>query len=533
MGIYLNPGNQAFRDEIHSEIYVDKTGLIEYTNRVSETSQKYICSSRPRRFGKSYAADMLAAYYSRGCDSSELFASYEIVQSKDYEKYLNQCYVIHIDMQWAIQDAGGVGRAVRHITEKLLGELEAEFRDVPDHPQDSDADGKSTVFGALSEINAKTGARFVVIIDEWDAPIRDTTVSAEVQDEYINFLRGMFKGSAPARFIQLAYLTGILPIKRLMTQSALNEFDEFTMLWPGPIAPYIGFTAREVESLCVQYDRDYDKVRDWYDGYYLDGYQIYNPRAVNAVMLTGQFRSYWSSTGTYESIVPYINIDYDGLKTAIIEMLSGGDFPVNTDTFQNDMVSFRSRDDVITLLIHMGYLAFRQETRTAYIPNEEIRLELQNAVRASKWDLYREFFSRSEQILEMVMESDEHGVAAEIEKIHDEYASSIQYNSENSLSGILAIAFLGTLPFYFKPIRELPAGRGFADFIYIPKPEYRGEYPALVVELKWNRDARTALDQIREKRYPEPIRQYTGNIRMVGIGYDKRTKRHTCRIEKA
>lgn len=525
MGLFLNPNNEGFRDVVQSEIYVDKTGLIEYTNRVSNTRQKYICNSRPRRFGKSFTADMLTAYYSKGCDSAKLFCGYKAAETEDFDKYLNQCNVIHLDMQWCMMDAGSPEQTVSYVNRKLLAELRRQYAGLLQ-------DDVTTAFGALAEINTHTGERFVIIIDEWDVLIRDEAAKPAVQTEYINFLRGMFKGSEPSKFIQLAYLTGILPIKKLKTQSALNDFDEFTMLYPGIFAPYIGFTAQEVQELAGTYGRDYEKVREWYDGYLLNGFQIYNPRAVVGVMLTGEFRSYWSSSGTYESILPYINIDFDGLKTSIIEMLSGTEVPVNPGTFQNDVENFKNRDDVLTLLIHMGYLAFRQDRQTAYIPNEEIRLELLNAVRESKWNTYLEFQKESEQLLDAVLDGDEQEVAEKIGRIHDDYASTIQYNNENSLSSVLTLAFLSTLQYYFKPVRELPTGRGFADFIYIPKPEYRADYPAMVVELKWNKKAVTALQQIRDKNYPSSLRQYTGKILLVGISYDKKTKEHTCRIEE-
>lgn len=525
MGQFLNPGNDAFRQIRKAQIYVDKSGLINYMNQVEDTPQKYICNSRPRRFGKSYTADMLTAYYSKDCDSYELFQDLEIAKSDHFKAFLNRCNVIHLDIQWFLTSVEDPAKVVKTITAYVLNELKQQF------PK-TEIDSEDSLSYALAKIYNQTGEKFVIIIDEWDVLIRDEYQYPEVQKEYINFLRSLFKGSEPTKFIRLAFLTGILPITKLKTQSALNNFDEFTMLYPGAFAPYIGFTDEEVHRLCLVYHRDYQKVRQWYDGYLLDDYQEYNPRAVIGILQTGKFRSYWSSTGTYESIVPYINLNFDGLKTAMIEMLSGGEVPVNVNTFQNDLVSFKDKDDVLTLLIHMGYLAFHQNTQTAYIPNEEIRLELLNAVRSQKWNAYLEFQQESEQLLDATLDQNEEAVAAGMEKIHNEYASAIQYNQENSLSGVLTLGYLSTLQYYFKPVRELPAGRGFADFVYLPKPEYRDSYPALVVELKWNQSADTAIKQIEEKEYPSSIADYTGNILLVGISYDKKTKKHQCRIEQ-
>ena len=384
----------------------------------------------------------------------------------------------------------------------------------------------------MSEIYTVSGNKFIVIIDEWDILIRDEANNRDEQDNYINFLRGMFKGTEPTRFISLAYLTGILPIKKMKSQSALNNFDEFTMLDAGALASYIGFTDLEVEKLCDKYHKDFAEVKRWYDGYVLENQQVYNPKAVVSVMLRGNFQSYWSQTGTYEVVVPLINMDFDGLKQAIIEMVSGSTVEVDTGTFQNDTVSFSSRDDVITYLIHLGYLAYDQRKQCAFIPNEEIRQELLAAAKKTKWNELQEFEYQSEQLLEATLDREETLVADYIEQIHMEYASAIQYHNENSLSSVLTIAYLSAMKYYFKPIRELPTGRGFSDFVFIPKEEYRVDYPALVVELKWNKSAHTALQQIKDKKYPESLLQYTGNILLVGINYDKKSKAHECVIEE-
>ena len=525
MGLFVNPDNRAFRDAVNGEIYVDKSGVLESTNRFLGTPQKFICNSRPRRFGKSMAANMLAAYYSKGCDSHELFAGLAIEKSADYEKYLNKFDVIHLDIQWCFKEAGSAEKTVSFITQTVLEELRDIYGDIiPSHVD--------KVSGALAYISAATGNRFVVIIDEWDVLIRDEANNKAVQEEYIDFLRNLFKGVEPTKFIALAYLTGILPIKKYKTQSALNNFDEYTMLAPGFLAPYVGFTEAEVQSLCEQYDKDFAKVKRWYDGYELDGYHVYNPRAVVSLMLRGEFQSYWTQTGTYESILPLINMDFDGLRSAIIDMLSGDAVEIIPYFFQNDMVSFRDKDDVLTLLIHLGYLGYNQKRRQAFIPNEEIRFEFAMATKLNRWSELISFQKESRALLEAVLDDDTEAVSEMLEKIHNQYTSVIEYHDENSLSSVLTIAFLGTLDYYFKPVRELPTGRGFADFVYIPKPEYREDYPALVVELKWNKSAETALEQIKEKCYAESLEDYAGEILLVGINYDKKTKEHTCSIEK-
>lgn len=524
MGIFVNPDNSAFQAALNASIYVDKTELIQYTNKVLESTEAFICNSRPRRFGKSITADMLTAYYSKGSESEVMFSDLKIGHVQEGMRYLNQYDVIHFDVQWCMEPAGGPDKVVGFITKSIL----AELREIYAEQIPSDI---SSLPEALSLINVATKRKFVIIIDEWDVLIRDEGANQEVQEEYINFLRGLFKGTMPTRYIALAYLTGILPIKKIKTQSALNNFNEFTMLDARGFAKYIGFTEAEVKELCDQYHRDFEKVKHWYDGYLLEGYQVYNPKAVIEVLLWDKYQSYWSRTGTYDAIVPLINMDFDGLKSSIITMLSGAQVEVDVSCFQNDAVNFTNKDDVLTYLIHLGYLGYDQQTQRAFIPNEEIRQELTAATRRKQWDEMITFQKESENLLEATLDMNTEMVAEEIEKIHMEYASVVKYNDENSLSSVLTIAYLSSMKYYFKPIRELPAGRGFADFVYLPKAEYIQDYPALVVELKWNKSAQTAIQQIKDRRYPDSLRNYTGKILLIGINYDKKSKKHESKIE--
>ena len=525
MGVFVNPGNEAFAVALNSEIYVDKTELLTYTNKVMNTLQGYICNSRPRRFGKSITANMLTAYYSKGCSSREMFSNLGISKAEGFEKHLNQYDVLHWDIQWCMEPAGGPEKIVSYISEQTISELKEYYPHIlPEKIR--------SLPESLSRINAATGTKFIVIIDEWDVLIRDEASDVRTQEEYINFLRAMFKGTEPTKYIQLAYLTGILPVKKEKTQSALNNFKDYSMLHAGPIAPYVGFTEAEVQKLCEEYGHEFEKVKRWYDGYQIGTYHVYNPTAVVNLMLEGEFQSYWSGTASYEAIVPLINMDFDGLRGAVIEMLSGDHVPIDITSFQNDTVSFANKDDVLTYLIHLGYLAYDRTFKTAFIPNEEIRQEMILATKRKKWNELISFQKESEQLLRDTLQMDGDAVAKEIEKIHREYVSVIQYNNENSLSSVLSIAYLSAMQYYFKPIREFPAGRGFADFVFIPKPEFQKFYPALVVELKWNKDVKTALDQIKDRKYPDSVACYAGELLLVGINYNEKTKEHECRIEK-
>ena len=396
MGRFVNPDNSAFQVALNSKIYVDKTGMIACMNDVLDSTDAYICNSRPRRFGKSYAANMLAAYYSKGAESEEMFSGLEIGKTEDFKKHLNKYDVIHIDVQWFLTNSEDVDNVVTYITKVVLDELREVYPEILSQEVVSLPDG-------LSRVKNRTGQKFIIIIDEWDVLIRDESANKKVQDEYIRFLRSMFKGTEPTKYIQLAYLTGILPIKKERTQSALNNFREYSMLNAGPLASYIGFTEEEVKVLCQIYKKDFTEVKRWYDGYKLGQYHVYNPNAVVSLMADGDFQSYWSGTASYDSIVPLINMDFDGLKTSIVEMLSGAAVEVDAASFQNDISSIANRDDVLTYLIHMGYLAYASDSRMAFVPNEEIRQELIRATRRKKWNEMLIFQQESELLLDATL----------------------------------------------------------------------------------------------------------------------------------
>lgn len=529
MGQFVNPDNELFKRESTSEIYIDKTGLIRYTNHVFGSPQRmFICNSRPRRFGKSYAADMLTAYYSKGCDSRDLFKDLDIGRDPDFEKHLNKCDVIRFDVQWCISMAKDMGTdPIDYINQSIVADMKKEYPDFT-------FSDNLPVFGAMNEYSVKTGRRFVVIIDEWDSIIRDRNNDEHLIDSYVDFLRGMFKGTEPMNYISLAYMTGILPIKRQKTQSALNNFDEYTMLQAAQFEPYIGFTDEEVKSLCREYDMNYEEMKKWYDGYLLGDTQVYNPNSVCKCIDRRKMGNYWTATGSFAPVRDCLNMNFDGMKQDIIDMLSGVGVKISTLTFENrvDRSAFKSKNDVFTYMIHLGYLAYDEAKQKAFIPNEEIRQVLGAEISESHWTEFDSFEKKSDELLDATIEGDSDAIATAITKIHDRYASAIWYNNENSLASTINIAYLSTLKYYFRPVREMPTGKGFADVVYLPLPEYLSDIPALVIELKWDKDVSTAMDQIRDRQYPESIKDYTGDIILVGISYDKKTKEHTCIIDQ-
>lgn len=529
MGLYLNPGNESFASLVKSDTYVDKTGLISYMNGLIGKEKHLIASSRPRRFGKTIAVKMLTSYYSRGCDSREIFSGLEIAKDASFEQHLNQYDVISLDIQWLRGIALEKMRNREDIT--VLGYLQSEvLRELrQEYPQYVE-EKESSLAAALASINVETKRQFVIIIDEWDCVFREDKDNVTLQSEYINFLRGLFKGGPADEFLKLAYITGILPIKKYGTQSALNNFRELTMVSPGGIAEYIGFTEAEVRGLCEKSDMPFEEMQKWYDGYYFNkAGHIYSPNSVMEAIDNEEFQNYWSQTETYESLKMYIDMNFDNLKQMVVEMLGGNRCKVFTQAFQNDMTNFKSASDVLTLLIHLGYLAYDNKTREVFIPNEEVRDTFVLSIMDGGWDAVYKAIQDSEKLLKATIAGDEATVEKMIQNVHMQSSSSLVYNNEVSLASVIQVAYYTAAKDYTL-IRELPAGEGFADMVFLPK---RGtKKPALMVELKWDKSADGAINQIKDKKYVAALEEYRGNLLLVGINYDKKTKKHQCEIEK-
>lgn len=522
MGIYVNRGNSSFARARKSQIYVDKTGLLVFTNEILDTEQCYICNSRPRRFGKSMAAGMMAAYYGKGCDSRALFADLEIADSPSFEEHLNRYDVIHLDIAYLLVQIKDSVRTVSFLQKCVIDELKTIYPGVLE-------EGIQELPLALSAIQAATGAGFVIIIDEWDAIFREERFDKQGQQDYIQLLHGLFKGEQSKDFIKLAYLTGILPIKRYKSESALNNFKEFTMLNPKRLSPYIGFTEEEVQALCQKYNMSFEEAARWYDGYSFPRIKhVYNPNAVVNAMLDSEFDNYWTNTVSYESLKEYISMNFDGLRDSIIQMLAGNRCTVDVHTFQNDMTSFQSRDDVLTVLIHLGYLAYDAQTKEAYVPNEEVRSAFAAAIKRTDWTPVIQAIRDSDQLLQATWNQDGNAVAEGIERVHQANTSILQYNNENALSCVIALAYYNAVNEY-TVVREMPTGKGYADLVFLPRRH--SSKPAMVVELKYNGSAEGALSQIENKQYPAALKEYQGNLLLVGIHYNKEDKKHFCLIK--
>ena len=517
MGLYLNPRNDSFQQAINNPIYVDKSLLINYTNQLIGTGDNKLCVSRPRRFGKSTDANMLVAYYSKGCDSHHIFDSLKISQTAHYLEHLNQHHVIHINMQDFLSKTHDINKMILLLAKLIFREIKKVFPNV-------DYIDSSNLVQVMEDVYVEASARFIFIIDEWDCIFREYKQDKEAQKQYLDFLRNLLKDKP---YVELAYMTGILPIKKYGTHSALNMFEEISMIDPGLLSEFMGFTETEVQNLCVQYNVSYDEMKQWYDGYHMtDSLSTLSPRSVVASLIRNKFGNYWTSTETYEALQVYIDLNKDGLKDSVIEMLAGESVPVLTSSFQNDMTTFDTKDDVLTLLIHLGYLGYNSSDHTCYIPNKEVIDSFVNSIRKSNWEETTKALLSSRELLEATWKQDEEAVARYIEEAHLN-TSILTYNNENALAYTLLLAYISARD-YYTMIREMPTGKGFADVVLIP---YRDK-PAMIIELKWNQDVETALTQIKEKKYPKGLEKYKDNLLIVGISYDKKTKKHTCHIEK-
>ena len=520
MGIYLNPGNENFRSMLKAPIYVDKTMMLKTLNEFIDRDNKYVCISRPRRFGKTIASEMISAYYSKGCDSHDLFEKLKISKAEGYEDKLNKYNVIKIDLNSEYQNILDKEKLIRRISEKIKKELGREYPDIIFTEDLSLAE-------CIMEVYSYTGDTFIILIDEYDVLVREQVPKA-LFDEVLSFLNGLFKSATLRPAISLAYLTGILPIVRDKIQSKLNNFEEYSILDAKELTEFVGFIPEEVKSLCEEYGMDYEECRRWYDGYYQNGYEIYNPESVVKSMRDKKFSNYWGKTSSYRVISDRLEENFKGSKDAVIRMLAGEEVPVNVSQYLNTMDCFATLDDALTYLIHIGYLAYNEEEESCRIPNLEIRKEWANAVAVmSDQEITDRIIRASKELLKATLAGDEEAVARALDESHIHVTSNRSYNNEDALQSAIYLAYIYALNKY-TVIKEMTTGKGFADVVFIP---FVPDLPAMIIELKHNRCAESALDQIREKKYFDSLADYKGGLLFVGVNYDEKDKTHECRIE--
>ena len=519
--MYVNVDNHLFKRVRNSE-YVDKSELIALTNKVIDTEDQYICVTRPRRFGKSVTVKMLNAYYSKGCVSKALFSDLKIASSPDFESHLNQHDVIYLDMTEFADNKDNGNKYLENLNTNVVSELKDTYRDFFDKDKSY----------SLPEAIRCLKKRFIFIIDEWDFVFREYPNNSTLQENYIDLLRALFKG-AGERFVELVYMTGILPIARYNTQSALNNFSEYTILNPGKFAKYYGFTEDEVKTLCERYKLDFETTKFWYDGYKVGEYELYNPNSIIELINHGTYKSYWSATAAYDLVKEAINLNFEGLKDDIIKLCSGTSIRIyDIESFNTAEKNFPNKDSIYVYLVHLGYLGYNDEDSTIYVPNEETRRELLHSVRDNHWPQYEGALKLSEQVVVATENKDTETVANLLAKVHEDKVPVLEYNSESALRYVVLMSYLAAEKDYLAPLNEFPTGKGFADIVYLPKKVSKKGKPALIIELKKDASAKVALEQIKERDYVSRVKEYTDNILLIGINYDSKSKQHSCIIEK-
>lgn len=528
MGFYFDSDGMDFKDCVKRRIFIDKSMLIDETNQAIENGNKFICVTGPRRFGKTYNANMLLAYYTCGDDTKNLFSKLRIAKSPLFKQYINNFHVLFLNPMNFI-DIVTKEKSLTYWTKfYALKEMKKAFPDL-----DVNSNRLNDYISAIYE---KTKKRFVIIIDEYDYVFREYPEDKKQQDEYLDFLNVLFKSSDVSRCIALAYLTGIMPIMRDKTQSKLNNFQDISMLDGRNYSDFIGFTEDEVKNLCYEYRADFSKMKHWYDGYdFCKNHNVYNPYFVVLALQNGVFKDYWTLTSSSETIDPFIDSNFEGVKDDIVKLIGGESIKVHPVRFNKTIEGIKNRDDIFTYFVHLGYLTYDpDETDSSFgwvrIPNFEIRQEFQDRIDGRSFYSYAwTYISESRKLLEETLAGNSKYVENALDKAHEKYSSILTYNDENSLSCVLRLAY-NFAEQDCTIIRELPSGKGFVDFAFIPVDNKR---PALLVELKKDKPAKTAIDQIEHKDYPEVLVHYKNNLILVGISYDSKKKKHSCLIEKA
>ena len=552
MGCFLNPDNDnsfiRLANSKNKYLLVDKTDFIEHINERINEDNRFLAVTRPRRFGKTVTAHMLSAYYSKGYVGQNIFDKLEIANKPSFVEHLNKYNVLYIDMI-SIKDKyisykadssfyiEGIDDLVDFLQFIVVHELK-QNQEYADQINNAPLVGKKSLLSALEVVCKYTSEKFIFIMDEWDLICREYRNEPVLLEKFIEVMRGLFKSDGGQACFALAYLTGILPIKKYNSQSALNVFKEYNMLTPEPYETYFGFTEDEVAEIVKSPNctLSHQELKKWYEGYKLNGIDIYNPNSVVSAVSDGKCKSYWSRTSSNEEVVRLINMDFDGIKNDVMNLIEGARVVFDFSNFQNDMVTINNKNDVFSLLVCLGYLGCSDvggdgNYKQAYVPNKEIKYALMGIIKGQEWFERIENIKRSESLLKAILELDATTVATLIQDVHNSPAVSLlDYNDEESLTYCVMTGLLWSTLGKYITRREEQAGKGRADLVY--EPMLNGTTPLILIEFKYDGSAEEAIAQIKKQEY---FKRYSGqyrNIIIVGINYSTKTKDHQCLIEK-
>ena len=520
MAYFLNNDfkNNEFELASRDKFFVDKTSLIEKINSLIGIKDRFVCITRPRRFGKTLNAMMLASYYSKNADFKDLFDKLKISKSDSYLEHLNKHNVVYVTFSKPTSDYTNYIEYINGFKKQLIEDLKEKF-DIELESDSNDKLGK-----IFEDLYNKTSESFVFVIDEWDYIFNNNLFSENNRKEFLRFLEDLLKDRP---YVELAYMTGVLPIAKYSAGSALNMFLEFNMMNDHIYDNYFGFTNEEVEKLCKKQDKvSMNSLKEWYNGYYTcNNLQIYNPRSVTIALRQGVCQSYWTNTGPMDEISYYIENNVEEIQNDIVQMVSGIPVNIYLEGYSAEQINLNTRDEILSAMTVYGFLSYHDETLT--IPNKELRMKFDYSLKNHQMGAISKLVLKSNQMLEATLRKDTETMEQLIQEAHDINIPVIKYNDENSLACVITLVYLSARTKY-TIVREMEAGAGKADFIFYPNDKSK---PSFILELKKNSTPDEALKQIKEKRYATALKGYNGPKLAVGISYDEKLKKHSVKIE--
>ncbi|HJA18888.1 MAG TPA: ATP-binding protein [Candidatus Mediterraneibacter ornithocaccae] len=535
MGIYLNSESAytLYKSETQKPYFVDKSRMIEELFPLIEEGANHICITRPRRFGKTVTANMISAFFSRAREAADIFDRLKISTSQNYSKYRNQYNVIHISLNDISRQCTTYEEYITRIEQRLVRDLKRAY------PQ-AELDGEESAVDALMEIYTENSEnRFIFVFDEWDFLFHQPFVTEKEKREYLSYLRSLLKDRP---YVILAYMTGILPIAKYSSGSELNMFTEYTMLSEEKFSEVFGFTDSEVDTLYQKYT-DYTEhikvtregLRYWYNGYHtFSGERVYNPRSVVCALRNNNLGNYWTSAGPYDEIYYYIENNVAAVRDDLALMVSGIPVPAKIREYAATSMNLNTKDEIFSSMVVYGFLSY--ENGKVSIPNKELmdRFDEMLQREPSLGYVYR-LARASDRMLEATLSGDVDTMAEILELAHDTEVPLLRYNNETELSAVVNLVYLSARDRY-RVEREDKAGTGYVDFIFYPETDK--SLDSIILELKVDSSPEEAIRQIKTRKYDLRFRErigeeqkYTGRILAVGISYNKKTKKHICRVE--
>ena len=534
MSMFLNCFTvyDRYRAVLNSPYFVDKTLLLEELIPLLCQEQRFVCITRPRRFGKTVMANMIGAFFQKGADSCDIFDNLLIAGKEDYKNHLNRHNVIFIDFSEMPENCSSYSQYISRILSGLKQDLSNAFPEL-------DIDKEKSVWDILTAVFEKNGQKFIFIMDEWDAVFHMSFITEDNRKEYLQFLKLLLKSKS---YVELAYITGILPIAKYSSGSELNMFQEYDMATKIRYSEYFGFLDSEIDMLYERYTKNTvnpritrQELKEWYDGYHTaSGERLYNPRSVVCALSDGQLASYWTSSGPYDEIFYYIRNDLEHIRDDLALMVCGESVDARIGEFAAFSMDLKTKNQIYSAMVVYGLLTY--DDGRVLIPNRELMLKYDELLQTedSLGYVYR-LAARSEQMLKATFAGDTDTMAEVLEYVHDTEIPVLSYNHETELAAVVNLVYLAARDRY-RVEREDKAGKGFVDFIFYP---LRRNDPCMILELKVDHTPEEAIHQIKEKKYISrfsrklgELPQYTGRILAVGIGYKKKTKQHLCAVEE-